>query len=364
MKRTILATGGAGFIGSHVVTELIEAGYKVVILDNFENSDPVVIDRIQQIAGVEVDCIQADVCDRGSLVSVLGFFGVDAVVHLAGKKSVGESVSDPILYYNANLNGGIALLSAMQETGVKRLVFSSSATVYGVPDRLPIDENAPTSTTNPYGNTKLILEQIIGDFALAWDEFAAISLRYFNPVGAHKSGLIGENPRGAPNNLFPYVAQTAAGLRHAVQVFGDDYQTKDGTGLRDYIHVTDLARGHVAAIDRLLTSSPTGQERHRRINLGTGQGHTVLEVIRAFSQACGNPVNFEITGRRLGDVDASVADPSLAQALLSWRAEHGLSKMCNDHWRFQIAEQSRSVGKPPPEMPIGMASENFKELMT
>ena len=341
MTRTILATGGAGYIGSHVAVELIRAGYRVVVLDNFENSDPVVIDRIQTLTGDEIDVVQADVSSTSAVTRALRHFDVDAVIHLAGKKAVGESVANPLMYHRANLGGMTSLLTAMEASGVERLVFSSSATVYGLPEKLPIDETAATGATSPYGRTKLICEEIIEDVSAARPGFSAISLRYFNPVGADPSGLIGESPSGIPNNLFPYVAQTAAGIRGRVQVFGADYDTRDGSGLRDYIHVADLARGHVAAVERLLGTSP-GERRHLRINLGTGEGHTVLEVIRAFSVASGVEIPYEIVARRPGDVAASVADPTFAQELLGWRARQSLDKMCRDHWRFQKAEVERS----------------------
>ena len=247
-----------------------------------------------------------------------------------------KSVGDPLLYFHDNLLGGIALLRGMKAVGATGLVFSSSATVYGMPEVLPIDEAAPTGVTNPYGRTKLMLEEIIDDVVASWDSFRAVSLRYFNPVGAHRSGLIGENPRGIPNNLFPYVAQTAAGARDRVRVFGGDYGTPDGTGIRDFIHVVDLAKGHVRAIDLLLRVGTKWDTRHKRINLGTGRGYSVLEVIDAFSKACGREIPCEIVARRPGDAAASLADPSLAAELLDWRAEHDLQAMCRDHWAFQV----------------------------
>lgn len=351
MPKSVLATGGAGYIGSHVVVELVAAGYDVVVLDNFENSSPCVVGRLSELTGREIELVQADVRNRKSVEYVLDGFEVDAVIHLAGKKAVGESVENPLLYFDANLNGAISLLEAMQACGVHNLVFSSSATVYGVPEVLPIREGAATSATNPYGRTKLMIEEIISDVVASDADFRAISLRYFNPVGAHESGMIGEDPKGIPNNLFPYVAQTAAGERSSVQVFGGDYETADGTGLRDYIHVTDLAKGHVAALDRLLSGDPP-KERHQKINLGTGEGHTVLEVIRAFSQACGSSIPYEVVGRRSGDVAASVADAGLALDLLGWRAIHDLRRMCRDHWRFQSLQSRRNValtkGNPGP----------------
>ncbi|MFV0475208.1 MAG: UDP-glucose 4-epimerase GalE [Pikeienuella sp.] len=333
MPNCILATGGAGYIGSHVVAELLAAGYRVVVLDNFENSDPSTIDRIAEIAGQPVTAIKGDVRDRLRLERVMLHHEVDAVIHLAGKKAVGESVANPLLYFNDNFNGAIALLEAMKNTGVRRLAFSSSATVYGYPESLPINEGASVGVTNPYARTKLVIEEMIDDLLVAEPDFSCISLRYFNPVGAHRSGLIGEDPRGAPNNLFPYVARTATGQLPSVQVFGDDYDTHDGTGLRDYIHVEDLARGHLAAIELLLRDGGM-QGGHQRVNLGAGKGYTVLEVIDAFSRACGFDIPYHIAPRRPGDAAASVADPSRAHALLGWSAQLGLDRMCADQWAF------------------------------
>jgi UDP-glucose 4-epimerase len=334
MKKCILATGGAGYIGSHVAVELLAAGHRVVILDNFENAEPDVIDRIEAISGKGVSLIAGDVRDQTTVERVLRAYQVDAVIHLAGKKAVGESVVDPLLYYNDNLNGALALLGAMRATGVNRLAFSSSATVYGAAEKLPISESAATGPSSPYGRTKLMIEDVIDDCTVAWPDFAAISLRYFNPVGAHYSGLIGENPRGTPNNLFPYVAQAAAGELPFIRVFGNDYPTIDGTGLRDYIHVTDLAAGHVAAVEALF--NPLSEmARHQRLNLGSGKGHTVLQVIAAFARICGNRIPHRIVSRREGDIAASVADPSLAQHLLGWQAKLGIERMCRDQWYFK-----------------------------
>lgn len=333
MAYRILATGGAGYIGSHVVVALLEAGCEVVVLDNFENSDPSVIDRIRQITHQQVTLIRGDVRDGPTLDAVFRMHRIDAVIHLAGKKAVGDSVTNPLLYYHDNIIGAVSLLEAMQRAGVGRMVFSSSATVYGMPDQLPIDETFSTCVMNPYGRTKLMIEEILDDCVAANPEMHVISLRYFNPVGAHGSHLIGENPKGVPNNLFPIVAQTALGERPYVQVFGGDFNTPDGTGLRDYIHVVDLAAGHLAAIRFVIDRASSGM-RHRRINLGTGTGHTVLEVIRAFSRACGFSVPYRIVARRPGDAGASVADASLAGRLLNWRARYGLYRMCVDQWAF------------------------------
>ena len=346
MKKCILATGGAGYIGSHVVVALLEAGHRVVILDNFENSDRSVAARIPEVAAGEVTLVEGDVRDQKVVEELLRHHNVDAVIHLAGKKAVGESVADPLLYFHDNLLGAVALFRAMVATGVHTLVFSSSATVYGIPETLPIPETAPTSITNPYGRTKLMIEEIIDDLIVAEPALRAISLRYFNPVGAHSSGLIGENPRGVPNNLFPYVAQTAAGLRKSVQIFGSDYETPDGTGLRDYIHVVDLALGHVAAIDHLFATPP--EDRHLRINLGTGTGYTVLQIIAAFSEACGSPVPYDLVERRPGDAASSLADPTLAHRLLDWRASRDLRAMCADHWAFQKQSGHGQGERPQP----------------
>ncbi|MCQ0971434.1 UDP-glucose 4-epimerase GalE [Paracoccus sp. TK19116] len=333
MVRNILTTGGAGYIGSHVVVELLQAGHRVVILDNFENSDRRAVARIPQLAAGMVVLVEGDVRDQTVVAEALEQYRIDAVIHLAGKKAVGESVSNPLLYFHDNLLGAISLLQAMQATRVRKLVFSSSATVYGVPKELPISETAQTGITNPYGRTKLMIEEIVDDLVEADPRFTAISLRYFNPVGAHASGLIGERPKDTPNNLFPYVAQTAIGQRQEVQVFGDDYDTPDGTGVRDYIHVVDLARGHVAAIDRLF--GPPLKDRHMRINLGTGTGYSVLQILDAFSAACGFPIPYRITARRPGDAAISLADPSRAETVLGWRATRDLAQMCADHWAFQ-----------------------------
>lgn len=355
MQKCILATGGAGYIGSHVVVELLEAGHRVVILDNFENSDPRTVGHISRIASGEIDLIAGDVRDQALVQEVLHLHRVDAVIHLAGKKAVGESVADPLLYFNDNLLGAVSLLRAMCVTGVQRLVFSSSATVYGFPKTLPIPETAPTGVTNPYGRTKLMIEEIIDDLTVAEPDFQAISLRYFNPVGAHPSGLIGENPRGTPNNLFPYVAQTAAGLRRAVQVFGSDYDTIDGTGTRDYIHVVDLARGHVAAIDHLFGT--VVRDRHLRINLGTGTGYSVLQILNAFSEACGHRIPYDIVARRPGDAAASLADPTLANRLLGWHATRDLKAMCADHWAFQ---KGLAAAQHEDRMPMHQPQRHFE----
>lgn len=330
---TVLATGGAGYIGSHVVTELLDEGWQVVVLDDFSNSDPAIAGRIGSIGRGEPEVIAGDIRDAALVEEVFSRHEFDAVVHLAGLKAVGESVEKPIAYYDVNLGGATVLLGAMQRHGVSRLVFSSSATVYGTPERNPIDETAPLGATSPYGRTKLFTEALLSDLAASWPAFAAMSLRYFNPVGAHGSGLIGEHPRGVPNNLFPYIAQTAAGLRPQLRVFGSDYPTPDGTGVRDYIHVVDLARGHVAALGFLMQGE--GRGTNLALNLGCGRGYSVLEAVAAFRRASNRDIPCEIVGRRPGDVAECVADPRRAEALLGWRATRDIEAMCADHWAFQ-----------------------------
>jgi UDP-glucose 4-epimerase len=329
----VLATGGAGFIGSHVCAELMEAGYSVVILDSFVNSNPGVVERINGLGHGRVDVVQGDVRDVRLLDYVLRAYEITAVVHLAGLKAVGESVAAPLRYYDANVSGALALFDAMQRHGVRRLVFSSSATVYAVPGA-NIAETAPLGALNPYGRTKLFIERIIDDMAAADPRFAAISLRYFNPVGAHASGKLGEEPRGAPTNLFPWITQVAAGQRPSLRVFGDDYETPDGSGVRDYIHVVDLAAGHRAAIDLLMRDHSMGGA-NTAINLGTGRGYSVFEAARAFSEASGVEIAVEVAPRRPGDAAECTADPAKALALLGWKARFGIERMCADHWRFQ-----------------------------
>jgi len=329
MKR-ILLTGAAGYIASHTWLSLRAAGFEVLGVDNFANSSPLVLDRLQQLLGEAPRFERIDVCDTVALGALLRREPVDAVVHFAAHKAVGESTQQPLAYYRNNLLGLISTCEAMRETGCSRIVFSSSATVYGVPERLPIREDAPTSSVNPYGATKLIGEQILRDLGAADPQWQTACLRYFNPVGAHESGLIGEDPRGVPNNLMPYVAQVAVGRRERLQVFGGDYDTVDGTGVRDYIHVVDLADGHVAALNRLLA-----QEGSFTVNLGTGRGYSVLELVRAYAEASGREIPYEIVERRPGDVAACYADPSEAERLLGWRARHDLARMCADSWRWQ-----------------------------
>ena len=329
----ILATGGAGFIGGHVCAELMAAGFSVVILDSFVNSTREVVARLNALRLGRVALVEGDVRDARALDRVFETHNVAAIVHLAGLKAVGDSVAAPLSYYNANIGGAVALLEAMERHGARRLVFSSSATVYAQPGP-GIAETAPLGALNPYGRTKLFIERILDDAAAADPDFAAVSLRYFNPVGAHPSGLLGEAPRGAPTNLFPWIAQVAAGERPALRVFGDDYDTPDGSGVRDYIHVVDLARGHGAAIERLLCDEGF-RGANTPINLGTGRGYSVFEAAHAFAAAAGRPIPLEIAPRRPGDAAECTADPSKAARLLGWRAEHGLARMCADHWAFQ-----------------------------
>ena len=325
----VLVTGGAGYIGSHTCVELLQAGVEVVVYDNFCNSQPEALNRVETISGRNLARVVGDVRDFGALAAALRTYACDAVIHFAGLKAVGESVGQPLDYYDNNVTGSLCLLRAMRETGVRRLVFSSSATVYGEPRILPIPETHPLSATNPYGHTKLVVEDILRDLYRAEPEWRIAILRYFNPVGAHPSGLIGEDPRGIPANLMPFVAQVAAGTRDALNVWGNDYQTPDGTGVRDYIHVSDLARGHLMALEHL------DSLRCQALNLGTGTGYSVFDVVRAFGSACGRELPCRIAPRRPGDVAASYADTSLAEELLGWKAERGLAEMCSDAWRWQ-----------------------------
>jgi UDP-glucose 4-epimerase len=326
----ILLTGGAGYIGSHTFVSLVEAGYTPVILDNFANSHPAVLDRLRSITGAPVLCERGDVLDTPWVEQVLRRHAIAGVIHFAGDKAVGESVAKPLKYYHSNLGGAVSLMRAMEAAGCGKLVFSSSATVYGEPKALPISEDSARSHTSPYGHTKLVIEDMLAAQCVAQPSWRVAVLRYFNPVGAHPSGLIGEDPEGIPNNLMPYITQVALGRRPYLQVFGDDYDTHDGTGVRDYIHVCDLAEGHVAALKALLDPG-----RSLTVNLGTGQGHTVLEVVRAFEAASGRPVPYRFLPRRAGDVPKLCADPARAQELLHWRATRSLDEMCADAWRWQ-----------------------------
>ena len=326
----ILLTGGAGYIGSHTYVALLAAGYQPVILDNFANSHPEVLKRLERITGQPAICERGDVQDRTLVEAVLRRHDIAGVMHFAGDKAVGESVAKPLKYYRNNLGGAISLLEAMESVGCEVLVFSSSATVYGDPVSVPITEDFARSHTNPYGHTKLVIEDILSAQGAARPQLKVATLRYFNPVGAHASGLIGEDPSGIPNNLMPYITQVAVGQRAQLQVFGSDYPTPDGTGVRDYIHVCDLAEGHVAALKALLERGNSVT-----VNLGTGQGYSVLEVVKAFEAASGRPVPYQLVARRPGDVAQCYADPSQAAALLGWKASRGLDQMCADAWRWQ-----------------------------
>ncbi|HXF16677.1 MAG TPA: UDP-glucose 4-epimerase GalE [Burkholderiales bacterium] len=331
-SQSILVTGGAGYIGSHTVVELQAAGHEVFIADNLCNSTSEVIDRIETISGRRPGFANLDMRDLGGLRKLFSDHSFHAVLHFAGLKAVGESVSNPLAYYDNNVTGTLFLLEAMDEAGVKTLVFSSSATVYGNPHAVPITEDFPLSATNPYGRSKLIIEDILRDTARADSQWRVALLRYFNPVGAHASGLIGEQPRGTPNNLMPYVAQVAAGILPRLSVYGADYPTPDGTGVRDYIHVVDLAQGHLAALNVLAEQADL-----LTLNLGTGRGYSVLEMIKAFSEASGRTINYRIVDRRPGDVAACYADPTLAFKVMGWRANRGIDSMCADAWRWQKA---------------------------
>ncbi|MDC8757621.1 UDP-glucose 4-epimerase GalE [Janthinobacterium fluminis] len=330
----ILVTGGLGYIGSHTCVELLAAGHEVVALDNLSNAKASVHARIAGIAGKALQFAELDVRDRAGLQALFGAHRFDAVIHFAGLKAVGESVEQPFKYYDNNVCGSLALFETMAAAGVKTLVFSSSATVYGDPASTPILEHFPLSATNPYGRSKLMIEEVLRDVAKADPSWRIALLRYFNPVGAHESGLIGEQPNGIPNNLLPYVAQVAEGLRPFLSVYGGDYPTADGTGVRDYIHVVDLALGHVKTLDKL--ASATGVYTY---NLGTGRGNSVLEMVRAFEAASGRPVPYRIVARRPGDIAACYADPGLAERELGWKAERNIEQMCTDSWRWQTAQK-------------------------
>lgn len=327
----ILVTGGTGFIGSHTVVELAEAGHEPVLLDNLSNSDEKVVGRLTQITGKEFPFYRADIRDREALESIFSKEDIDCVIHFAGLKAVGESVRLPWEYYENNINGTLILTDVMRKHGVKNIIFSSSATVYGTPAFVPITEECPKGhCTNPYGWTKSMLEQILTDMQRADEEWNVILLRYFNPIGAHESGLIGENPNGIPNNLMPYITQVAVGKLDHLTVYGDDYDTEDGTGVRDYIHVKDLAKGHVAALSQI--SAKCGIKVY---NLGTGTGYSVLQVIKAFEEASGKKIPYEIGARREGDIAECYADPAKAARELGWEAEYGIHRMCEDSWRWQ-----------------------------
>ncbi len=330
MGHLILVTGASGYIGSHTCACLLESGWQVIGIDNLCNSSPRAIERVQQITDRALPFQAVDVRDHTALTRLLQREPIAAVIHFAGLKAVGDSVSMPLDYYDNNVCGSVSLLRALHQQGVRKLVFSSSATVYGDPVSVPVSEDAPTGATNPYGRSKLMVEQILTDLVHADPEWRIATLRYFNPAGAHESGLIGEDPRGVPNNLMPYIAQVAAGRRSHLSVFGDDYPTADGTGVRDYIHVTDLARGHLAALERLFSASDSFT-----VNLGTGHGTSVMQAVAAFERASGRPIATRTVARRPGDIATCYASPARAAELLDWRAQKDLAQMCADHWRWQ-----------------------------
>ncbi|WP_343249381.1 UDP-glucose 4-epimerase GalE [Diplocloster hominis] len=327
---SILVTGGAGYIGSHTCVELLNAGYEVVVADNLCNSSEESLKRVEEITGKSLKFYRADLLDRAAMEEIFEKEQIDSVIHFAGLKAVGESVEKPLEYYYNNVTGTLVLCDVMRNHGVKDIVFSSSATVYGNPHTVPIREDFPLSVTNPYGRTKLMLEEILQDLHVADPEWNVILLRYFNPIGAHKSGRIGENPKGIPNNLMPYITQVAIGKLSRLGVFGNDYDTPDGTGVRDYIHVVDLARGHVKAIGKLKS-----KEGVSIYNLGTGNGYSVLDMVKAFEKASGREIPYEIKPRRAGDIATCYADPAKAKAELDWEAQYGLEEMCGDSWRWQ-----------------------------
>jgi len=327
---SILVTGGAGYIGSHTALLLIEEGHDIVIFDNFCNSSRESIRRVESITDKKITVVEGDIRNRDDLIKLFEQYDIDSVIHFAGLKAVGESVDIPLKYYDYNVYGTIVLCQVMQEYNCKSIVFSSSATVYGDPHTTPIKEEFPTSATNPYGRTKLFIEEILRDIFVSDNEWKIVLLRYFNPVGAHISGTIGEDPQGIPNNLMPFVAQTAVGKREYLSIFGDDYDTPDGTGVRDYIHVMDLAQGHVDAIDRIESFDSV-----MTINLGTGNGYSVLDMVKAFEDASGREVAYKIAPRRDGDIATCFADPSYAKEILGWEAKRSIKEMCEDGWRWQ-----------------------------
>ena len=325
----VLVTGGAGYIGGHTCVELLNAGHEVVVIDNFVNSKPEALDNIRKITGRDLAFYKADLRDREAVRRIFEEHQIDAAIHFAGLKAVGESVHKPLEYYDNNLGGFFVLAEEMAAHGVKKLVFSSSATVYGMNNPVPFREDYPTSATNPYGYTKVMIEQMLRDLAVADPDWSIVMLRYFNPIGAHESGLIGEDPNGIPTNLLPYVAQVAVGKLPCLNVFGDDYDTPDGTGVRDYIHVVDLALGHLAAL-----KYADGHKGAEAINLGTGRGTSVLEIVHAFERASGREIPYRVTPRRPGDIATCYADTSKAAKLLGWKAERTIDDMCRDSWRF------------------------------
>ncbi|NMA65583.1 MAG: UDP-glucose 4-epimerase GalE, partial [Clostridiaceae bacterium] len=326
----ILVTGGAGYIGSLTCVELLNSGYQIVVIDNLSNSSEKAIERVKEITGKSLTFYNADICDRKSMEKIFETEKIDSVIHFAGLKAVGESVSKPLEYYMNNVTGTLVLCDVMRKYGVKDMVFSSSATVYGNPETVPIKEDFPLSATNPYGRTKLMIEQILQDLYISDNQWNLVILRYFNPVGAHESGKIGEDPKDIPNNLVPYITQVAVGKLRCLGIFGNDYETHDGTGVRDYIHVVDLASGHVRAIEKL-------KEKKGVLiyNLGTGKGYSVLDMVKSFEKACKKKIKYEFKPRRPGDVAICYADPSKAEKELGWKAERDLTKMCEDSWRWQ-----------------------------
>lgn len=326
----VLVTGGAGYIGSHTCIELSEAGYDFVVYDNLCNSSQEALKRVEKIIGKSILFVEGDIRDKITLQKVFQRYNIDSVIHFAGLKAVGESVENPLAYYDNNVYGSIALLEVMNENGCKKIIFSSSATVYGDPNTTPIKENFPLSATNPYGRSKLFIEEILRDVYTSDDTYKIIILRYFNPVGAHKSGLIGEDPNGEPNNLMPYIAQVAVGKREYLRVFGDDYDTPDGTGVRDYVHVVDLAKGHLKALEKISKINDV-----LTVNLGTGKGYSVLDMLKAFEKASGKKVPYKIVSRRPGDIAKCYADPSYAKEVFGWEAQRGIEEMCEDTWRWQ-----------------------------
>ena len=327
---SILVTGGAGYIGSHTCVKLLEAGYDVVVLDNLSNSSPKATGRVEAITGKKIKFYECDILDRDGMRTIFQENSIDAVIHFAGLKAVGESVAVPLKYYENNISGTVYLLEVMQEFGVKKIVFSSSATVYGMTDKMPLTEDLPTSANSPYGQTKLMIEQILQDLAVSDQDWSISLLRYFNPVGAHESGTIGENPKGIPNNLMPYITQVALGKLAELSIFGNDYPTKDGTGVRDYIHVVDLAEGHIKALDKVNTTK--GVMIH---NLGTGVGYSVLDLVKAFEEANALTIPYKIAPRRPGDVTICYADPTKAKNELGWEAKKTVVDMCRDAWNWQ-----------------------------
>ena len=337
----ILVTGGAGYIGSHTVILLIEAGYDIVIFDNFCNASKEAIKRVENIVDQKIITVEGDVRNRADLHKVFDNYKIDAVIHFAGLKAVGESVEQPLKYYDNNVNGTAVLCEVMAEHGCKSIVFSSSATVYGDPHATPIDESFPLSATNPYGRSKLFVEEILRDLYVSDNSWKIVLLRYFNPVGAHESGSIGEDPNGIPNNLMPFISQTAVGKREYLSIFGNDYDTHDGTGVRDYIHVVDLADGHVKAINKIANFNEV-----MTINLGTGKGYSVLDMVKAFEKASGKTVPYKIAPRRAGDIAKCFANPSYAKEILGWEAEKSIDEMCEDTWKWQEANPNGYSQEP------------------